>query len=425
MGLDYIEDKEEALKAHIEEIKEKIENSYPSKNGLKIPEIVMLYYARTYKTDQNNFQSFWYYDYGVENPKEMLLSLEQRGFIFPATARESVKNLKTAELKELLKELDLKVSGKKEDLIARIDEKASDEWLEEKIKNKAYKLTDLAVQELKENKYITYFHKAKIRYGVDVWWINQQLHIRNYPKSLYRDLIFGELNRKLNETMKNMQEDNDGTYVPHVYYGCYTKEIAEFLMEENRFNDAFRLLAESVYYTISSNLIPYIHMGTKYISERILSIELFQRIKSELGLSNDEMFQKIVAFYNNFNFPAPFALLSNHDAAGLILALMNDEDKIVEKVFKELEKNSNARVSAHVKKMTCSRSDESLNLVMSEQTQNNINISKSESSHDTTPCTEEQESPLHKWDGCLGCLGCILILLLIICLIIVAIKFLF
>lgn len=441
MGLDYIEDREESLKAHIEEIRKKVENSYPSKNGLKIPEIVMLYYAQTYKTEQTNFQSFWYYDYGVENPEEMLLSLEQRGFICPASARESVNNLKVNELKELLKELDLKVSGKKEELITRIDENASDEWLEEKIKNRAYNLTDLAAQELKENKYVLDFHKVKIKYGVDVWWINQQLYIRNYPKSLYRDLIYGELNRKLNETMKDMQEDNDGTYVPHVYYGRYTKEIAEFFMEENKFNDAFRSLAESVYYTISSNLIPYIHMGTKYISERILSIELFQRIKSELGLSNDDMFKKIVDFYNGLNFPAPFSLLPNHDAAGLILALMNGEDEVVKKFFKELEKNSNARVSAQVEKMMCSRSNKSLNdnnvvntinnlsnsisiqnSTMSEQTQRNINISESKSNNDTTPCTQEQKDPLHGWGGCLGCLGCMLAISLIICLIIVAIK---
>lgn len=238
MGIDIIETREEERVERLKEIQKKVKSSYPSKNGLKIPEIVMLYYARSYKTDQNSFQSFWYYDYGVENPKEMLLSLEQRGFIYPATARESINSLKTSELKEFLKELGLKVSGKKEELILRIGNCASDEWLNERIKSRTYDLTDLGVQELKDNKYVSDFHKTKIIHEVDVWWVNQQLHIRNYPTSLYRDLIYGELNRKLFETMKAMEEDDSGTYVPHVHYGHYKKEICEFLIEEDRYNDA-------------------------------------------------------------------------------------------------------------------------------------------------------------------------------------------
>ena len=44
-----------------------VKQSYPSKNGLKISEII-LFYAPKYTIDQTDFQGFWLYKYGVEYP---------------------------------------------------------------------------------------------------------------------------------------------------------------------------------------------------------------------------------------------------------------------------------------------------------------------------------------------------------------------
>lgn len=64
------------------------------------------------------------------------------------------------------------------------------------------------------------------------------------------------------------------------------------------------------------------------------------------------MFQKMVHFYNESNFPAPFALLSNQDVAGLIISLINEENETVDNVFKKLEKNLNAKIQANYDNQT-------------------------------------------------------------------------
>lgn len=166
---------------YIKEIQKELKQSYPSDNGLKIPEILMLNFANNYKANtNNNFQQFWYYDYGVDNPQELLTSLINRNFICIASAKNCLKYLKLIELKNLLKELGLKTNGKKEELIVRIIDNTNDEWLDKKIIERNYELTELGLNELKENEYVMYFHKIKFKYAMSVWWMNHQLH--KHPK---------------------------------------------------------------------------------------------------------------------------------------------------------------------------------------------------------------------------------------------------
>ena len=59
---------------YVKEIQKELKLSYPSDNGLKIPEILMLNFSHKYKVDNNNFQQFWYYENGNDNPQELLTS---------------------------------------------------------------------------------------------------------------------------------------------------------------------------------------------------------------------------------------------------------------------------------------------------------------------------------------------------------------
>ena len=88
---------------YITDINELVKNSYSSRNGLKPPEILMLYYARTYKTNKTDFPVFWRYEYAVENPQKILNMLIDKGFIYIASAKESIKSLTIIQLKEILK----------------------------------------------------------------------------------------------------------------------------------------------------------------------------------------------------------------------------------------------------------------------------------------------------------------------------------
>lgn len=58
----------------------RLKKAIPTMRGLYPHEILMLEYAHTYSTDlsHQHFQGFWYYEYSVEHPGDVLKSLEKK-----------------------------------------------------------------------------------------------------------------------------------------------------------------------------------------------------------------------------------------------------------------------------------------------------------------------------------------------------------
>lgn len=98
----------------------RIRTAYPSKNGLYPHELLVLFYADSFYVGQKDFQAFWWYQYGVKSVPEILSSLLARGFIEIGTAVDSLQKQKVADIKALLHEFSLPVTGKKADLIDRV-----------------------------------------------------------------------------------------------------------------------------------------------------------------------------------------------------------------------------------------------------------------------------------------------------------------
>ena len=149
--------------------------SFPSQRGLYVAEILLLQYCSygTYPHPKNGYPGFWWFEYGIRNVGYRLETLRERGFIRYSTAAENVKTLTNDELKQLLKLLGQKVSGKKDELIDRVLMNASDEFLVRNITERKYCLTDLGRQELRDNEYVPFLHQS---HGtVTVWEINQEL----------------------------------------------------------------------------------------------------------------------------------------------------------------------------------------------------------------------------------------------------------
>lgn len=64
-----------------EPVEKRIKSLNPGPSGLYPHEILMLHYAQGYKTSIQEFQGFWRYKYGVRDPKGVLTSLMQRGYL--------------------------------------------------------------------------------------------------------------------------------------------------------------------------------------------------------------------------------------------------------------------------------------------------------------------------------------------------------
>lgn len=157
----------------------------PSRSGLYPAEILLLEYCSygTYPGPKNGYPGFWWFEYGIRDVGAALKSLEDRGYIAFATAKDSLNNFTMPQLKEMLAAKELPTTGKKAELVMRVADAFSEaELLASGIQVK-YVLTELGQCELAENEYVPYMHKnhnktredATFGMPFNVWSINKLL----------------------------------------------------------------------------------------------------------------------------------------------------------------------------------------------------------------------------------------------------------
>lgn len=215
--------------------------SIPSKNGLYVPEILLLEYCSNgaYPGPKNGYPGFWWFEYGIRDVGAILKSLEERNFIRWAPISNSIKGLTIPRLKEILEKHDLSVSGKKAELVERIMCSISNEELENLNIEKKYELTDLGKSELAENQYVPYLHRHKY---MSVWEMNQKLNNDNLSHLGYRDILWREFNEMSGEYFKNCD------------FGLYRNvrlSMHGFLIEELKYKTALRMLVEVASFDLS------------------------------------------------------------------------------------------------------------------------------------------------------------------------------
>ena len=138
-----------------------------------------------------------------------LKSLEERGYIFLGSAKESINSLTVAQLKEFLLDKELSTSGKKAELVERVAAVASEEELMAFGVQAKYSLTTLGQQEMSENEYVPYMHKAHNktteddRWGTtfNVWSINKLLGTGD--KANWRTVVDQQETKRQKETEDN------------------------------------------------------------------------------------------------------------------------------------------------------------------------------------------------------------------------------
>src|SRR5690625_3623368 len=94
--------------------------------GLYPHEILLLHYAPSYYIDEESFQGFWWYKYGVRDVKQSLSSLLDRGYLEVGSLQSAIEKETVATLKDILRENNLKVSGKKAELVQRLLDEVPD-----------------------------------------------------------------------------------------------------------------------------------------------------------------------------------------------------------------------------------------------------------------------------------------------------------
>lgn len=279
----------------IAKIKKEMSQTFPSENGLMIPEIMVLYYASSFRTDSSSFQSFWLYKYGVDNVRGIIDSLEKRDFIIAGNSIDGLNVCSIAELRTIIEKYKLKKSRKRANMISEILENVSTNELDSIIHSRPYALTERGAKELNENQYIPYFHNTACNFTpqINVCWLNREFHTHPEFKLHWRDRIWGQLNAETIEAMDETKKGNCAFYI-------FNREtMAKFLIEEKKYADSLTLLTEAVYWQVNlRSPIQYLSAlklqgtyqhkepDTKHIT--FLFPNIFSQIQHGMGLSNEE-----------------------------------------------------------------------------------------------------------------------------------------
>lgn len=211
--------------------KQEIRNFQKDEVGLYPHEILLLSYYEKYSVGKP-VARFWQYEFGVDDVPALMRDLEQRGF-----ASEG-------------------------------------------------KLTQLGEKEVIKGEYISYIRRHK-SYDISLSALSNL--VNKYPKMHYRDLIWGEFNRKSLEYMKNRQ------------FGWYRKtqySMYQFLMEEKRYEYAFSHLAQVLFYDLNGNSSPFVPSN---IIENIREISrILNETDEHIIAKLQSEYSGIVAPYKNF-----------------------------------------------------------------------------------------------------------------------------
>jgi hypothetical protein len=326
---------QDEIDAQVIPVTERIKTAIASKYGLYPHEILILDYAHTFYTENNSFQGFWWYVYGIRNMQAVLNSLVERGFLEIGDIRGTLERQTASVIKDVLKLYGLKTSGKKAEIIQRAFNEIPEDKLNKHFPQRTYKLTSLGQEELKSADYIPYVHRHG--YGLDIWSMNRLIHTKLYKSC--REIIWEHLN---NESVKCYSDNNFGLY------RNWRFSMSEFLREENKIKESLALLAEVVFVDLSGALnnfdmrfldieaqhfFPYEH-SLATTAPGIIS-RIFDR-QNELGYTDNELKSVLAKYMSKLS--TPIQLFTIDECVSIIFLERDGDKEALNKMYEKARK---------------------------------------------------------------------------------------
>lgn len=313
---------------NIPNLEENVKNSFPSELGLYPHEILVLNYASKFYIDQTSYQSFWLYEYGIRDMGKILKSLFERGFLVIGDLKHAIENETISILKEELRKHNLKLTGKKSELIERLLSEVPREILNLRFTRKRYQLTDIGIQSIEDEDYIMYIHKKHPSNigGLTIWKLNQLMNSEPYMP--YRDKIWGYLNER---SIKN-------PYTKDAYLYRDTRIcMARFLHEEKQYEKELPFLAEVIYLTLNGvcrGFSPYwVYVSIKRnfpYGIPYLVLESVINCKELLNLSEDELKMYLIDGFGRLEFSIEF--FTREECADIVIFEINKDRRSILKI---------------------------------------------------------------------------------------------
>lgn len=288
---------------HVFDLKKYMNSTYPSKNGLYPHELLVLYNAEKYNIEQKVFPDF-YYNIPDTELLNILKSLIAKDFLKNGSIETTLKNNTLKQLKNVLKENNLKVSGKKSELISRLIENIPEMTLKNYFPDKFYSLTQKGKDELNDNSYIEYVLKKSYCH-LNIWEANIAVH--KNPTLNIADISWKKLNEECGIHFKNR---NFNSYRNTLY------AMAEELYDEKKFKRALEFLFQICYWDLNGVYDSY------DISEAVFElapavIGYIEDCTEKLDLTINELKE----IYNNAlkNINTPYNKLTKDESFSIII----------------------------------------------------------------------------------------------------------
>ncbi len=238
-----------------DEIKQKIETSIAGTNQVplkqvsqEIQDLLLISVCERYRTDEDEYPDIFRSELGVADPGQRFIDLKEAGYIRYATAKESLSNLKMDELKQIAEQHGMKPGRRKDDLCFNIAKTIPEEEYEDSVNIRYWKITKRGRELLDQNKYVEYFasnHPYSLD-NIDIDIVKLHELVQSNPGRQYRDLIWGEYNRKSLEAFEQATET--GYFNP---YCRLLRDMSYFLGEEGRYKDALAGYLRFIYYKVN------------------------------------------------------------------------------------------------------------------------------------------------------------------------------
>ena len=311
-------------------VNERIVGMEPMCNGLYPHEVLMLSYAPKYSIEEKSFQSFWWNSYGVNDPSAVLESLRSRGFITVGGVEPTIENLKSAELKALLKTYDLKTSGVKEDLVKRIINEIPISELEQLYPIRYYVLTNMGQDIIDNEPCVLYIHQNPVD-GLDIFSLSRLVHTKPYIP--YRDRIWGHLNSLCEH------------YISRGDFGLYRNclyRMATFLEEEGRTKDALKMLCEVLFcdandmsngYNPNFAYIYYDHMKPESVCIPPGIINAVRNYQKKLNMSDDQLLDFMKQSMSRLE--NGLAMFTPDESFEIVKAKMFGDESMLSRIYSE------------------------------------------------------------------------------------------
>lgn len=213
-----------------------------------IQDIVLLSLAEDYKVGETKYPEYFRSRFGIGFPNEKFKKLQEKGLIRSSTAMEALPHLKASDIKAIAKKLEIKTSGKKEELCLRITENASEADVAGDVPDRYWVLTENGKALLNENSYIG-FYMEKHKYDLESLGLDINTYaklFKNKPNGRVRDVVWGEFNRRIPELYKlGMTKGEFREYCQLL------KTMSLFLEEEGRHKDALAMYLSYMHYWVN------------------------------------------------------------------------------------------------------------------------------------------------------------------------------